>query len=225
MRRLFVCMLTLILASLFVMPVAADYFNVRTALDEPGIDHNTLAKLMKNGKLMIVREDNRGRLQMITSGVLINAPVEQVYATSIDYANYSKFMPSTEECEVVADNGNVKDVRYKISFKFLFFKFKVEYVLRTWLKPNQEVTWNLLSCEGDKIAKSIGSWRFIPIAGGSKTAAFYSIYSDISGVVPGLSSFIKKEPSYEVALNSSTCVLVLKAIKNRSENPNWVQPD
>jgi len=198
-------------------------FNVRTVLDEPNINPDTLGKLTNAGELLIVKENSAGRLQLITSGILINQPPETVYKTIIDYANYSKFMPSTEECAVVAESGNVKDVKYKIKFKFLIFRFSVEYVMRTWLKPNTEVTWNLLSCEDNKIRKSYGSWRLIPISGGRQTAAFYSIYSDISNVVPGLGSVIQKDPSMEVAINSSTCILVLKAVKNRSENPNWVQ--
>lgn len=224
MRRLIVGGIAFALISLFVMPVMADFFQVKTVLDEPGIDKNTLAQLMSGGELLIVRENAAGKLQLITSGILIDKPPATVYDVITDYEHYTEFMPSTDECTVVADNGNVKDIRFKITFKFVV-SLSVEYTLRTWFKPNEEVTWNLLASEGDKITKTFGSWRLIPIAGGTKTAAFYSVYSDISNVFWGLRQLMKKIPSMDVALNASTCVLVLKATKNRCMNPNWVAPE
>ena len=172
----------------------------------------------------MVRENSAGKLQLVTGGILINRPAATVWKTVTDYNNYAKFMPSTAECQIVNDNGNQKDVRYKIKFKFVIFSFTVNYVLRTYFRPMEEITWNLLSCEDNKIRTTYGSWRFIPINGGTQTAAFYSVYSDITGVVPGLGSLIRKDPTMETAINASTVLLVLKAVRNRSENPAWVQP-
>lgn len=218
----YVCLGLFIIFLLSFAAVAQEApLHVRTVLDEPNISPETLAQLMARGQLHIVREDPAGRLQMITSGILIDRPPADVYRTVVDYAHYTDFMPSTALCEVVDDRGDVKDVRYKVRFKFLIFSFTVDYVLRTWFEPERKVTWNLLSCKGDKLRKTFGTWQFIPVANGTKTAAFYSVYSDISNVVPGLATVIRKEPSMEVAINVSTCVVVLKAVKKRSENPNW----
>jgi len=225
MQRMYVFLFALLIVGLIAWAAAAEDFTYQTVLDEPGIDNATLARLIADGQIMIVRENPNGRLKNITSGILINRPLQTVYDTVADYGNYTKFMPSTDECEVVADNGNVKDVRYKINFKFLIFKFSAVYTLRTYFsKAPNEITWKLLSSEKNKIKQSVGSWRLIPVNGGKQTAAFYSLYSDISNVVPGLSSFINREPSMEVAINASTCLLVLKAVKHRSENPAWEQP-
>jgi ribosome-associated toxin RatA of RatAB toxin-antitoxin module len=223
MWRVILTVVVFAVVSLFVLPAVADFFQVRTALDEPGVDQQTLAKLMTNGQLLFVRENSAGRLQLITGGILINKPPAAVWQTVIDYPNYPKFMPSTAECRVVADSGNVKDIRYKIKFKFLIFSFTVSYVVRTWFRPIEEMTFNLISSEDNKISKSYGSWRFISVNGGKQTAVFYSVYSDITNVVPGLGSFLRKDPTMETAINASTVLLVIKAVKNRSENPNWVQ--
>ncbi len=223
MKRVALAAVVLLVVSLFVLPAAAQYFQLRTVLDEPGIDQNTLARLMSGGQVVVVRENAAGRMSMITAGVLINRPPATVWQTVTDFANYPKFMPSVAECQIMADSGNVKDIRYKLRFKFLIFSFSANYVLRTYFKPADEMTWNLLSCEDNKIRQTYGSWRFFPIGGGKQTAAFYSVYSDITNVVPGLGSFIKKDPSMEVAINSSSCLMVVKALKSRSENPSWVQ--
>jgi len=224
MQRMYILLLAMAIVGLIAWAAAAENFTYQTVLDEPGIDNATLARLIADGQIMIVRENPNGRLKNITSGILINRPLQTVYNTVSDYGNYAKFMPSTDECVVVADNGNIKDVRYKINFKFLIFKFTAVYTLRTFLKPPNEITWKLVASVKNKIKQSVGSWRLLPVNGGKQTAAFYSIYSDISNVVPGLGSFINREPSMEVAINASTCLLVLKAVKHRSENPAWEQP-
>ncbi len=223
MKRLF---LAVMCAALLLGAAAAAFAqgaDSGAVLDDPGVNKDTLAKLMTNGELLLVRENSAGKLQMITSGIVIDRPPETVYKTITDYAHYPQFMPSTEEVEVVATNGDVKDIRFVIKFKFLIFSWSVEYVLRQTYKPNQEITWNLLSSKGNKIRKSVGSWRLYPIEGGAKTAAFYSVYSDVSNAVPGLSSFLSKDPSIEAAINVSACIMVLRATKNRSENPAWEQ--
>jgi uncharacterized membrane protein len=219
-RYLFVMVCAMILVSTAAFAQNVDSGAV---LDDPSVGKDTLARLMTNGELLIVRESAAGKLQMITSGILIDRPVESVYQTITEYAHYPQFMPSTEECEIVNVNGDIKDIRYVVKFKFLIFSWSVEYVLRQTFTPNQTITWNLLSSKGNKIRKSYGSWRLYPINGGKQTAAFYSVYSDVSNAVPGLSAFLAKDPSIEAAINVSACIMVLRAVKKRTENPTWVQ--
>jgi ribosome-associated toxin RatA of RatAB toxin-antitoxin module len=219
--------LTAVVCAAFVIGAAAAAFgqtvDTAVALEGPGINKETLANLMANGELVAIREGPGGRLQITTAGILIDQPPDAVYKTITDYAHYPQFMPSTEECEVVATNGNVQDIRYVIKFKFLVFSWSVEYVMRQTLKSPQEISWNLLSSKGNKIRKSFGSWRLMSIEGGKRTAAFYSVYSDVSNAVPGLGSFLAKDPSMETAINVSASLMVLHAVKNRCENPAWVQ--
>jgi ribosome-associated toxin RatA of RatAB toxin-antitoxin module len=192
-------------------------------LDAPGIDKDTLARLTADATLLLVQEDAQGKLQMTTSGILVDRPPDVVFRTITDYVNYPKFMPSMEECEIVATHGDVKDVRFAVKFKFAIFSVTVDYVLRTTFKSNREITWKLLSSKGNKLRQSIGSWRLVPAGGGKQTAAFYSLYSDATAAVPGMSAVLKKEPTMETAINVSTCIMVLRAVKNRSENPAWTR--
>jgi ribosome-associated toxin RatA of RatAB toxin-antitoxin module len=204
-------------------PVVEESNDAGTALDDPGVDKDALARLMTTGELLLIRDNAAGKGQMITGGIRIDRPVETVYGTITDYTHYTQFMPSTEECEVLATNGAVQDIRYVIKFKFLIFSWSVEYVWRHIFKPCQEITWRLLSSKGGKIREVIGSWRLYPIDDGRRTAAFYSIYSDISNVVPGLSKYLARDTSLEAAVNLSACIMVLRAVKQRTENPAWRQ--
>jgi uncharacterized protein YndB with AHSA1/START domain len=194
----------------------------RTALDTSAVDQATLKKLLAEGQLLKVQEGPDGRMKLITGGIIVDKPVEDVYRVVTDFSHFSEFMPSVEECKVVADKGEVKDVSFKVKFKFVV-SFSVEYVMRNRLSPPHEMTWTLVSSKGNKIKESFGSWKLIPLDGGKRTAAFYSIYSDLSDVIWGLERMLKKDPSMEIAINTSTVIMVLKNVKSRSETPGWVR--
>jgi ribosome-associated toxin RatA of RatAB toxin-antitoxin module len=191
-----------------------------TAVDVAGVDTKTLAALINQGQLLLVREDERGRLGSITGGILIERPMQDVWNVLIDYNRYAEFMPSTEECRLIADRGADKDVLYKIKFKFLV-SFIVEYTMRATLKPPATIEFRLLESKGNKLRRSIGSWQLVALDGGKRTAALYTVSTDFSDVVWGFERLMKKEPAMEVAINAGTCLLVLKALKNRSENSSW----
>ena len=61
-----------------------------TALDEA-----TMKALLKQGNLSIVRQRANLSLINITSGQLVNAPIDLCWKTITDFENYPKFMPQT----------------------------------------------------------------------------------------------------------------------------------
>lgn len=195
---------------------------MNATFDETAVDQKTLARLLDQGQLLLVRENEAGRLQRITGGILVERPPADVWNVIVDYRNYPRFMPSIEAAEIVADRGEVKDVRFRIKLKLLV-SLSLEYVLRTRFRAPTELTWELLSSKGSKIKASDGSWKLTPLDGGKRTAAFYSLYTDLSDAVWGLDRLLKNDPSMEVAINASTCLLVLKAVKNRGEHPGWTR--
>ncbi|MDP8225270.1 MAG: SRPBCC family protein [Candidatus Lernaella stagnicola] len=215
-------MLVLFLVCGFAAAAGAQDAQARTALNVEDINKATLAKLLKEGQLLKVKEDAGGRLELITGGILIDRPVEEVFRVVTDFPRFPEYMPSVEDCKVLSTEGDIKDVAFKVKFKFVI-SFNVEYVLRNRLNPPHEMTWNLVSSKGNKIKRSYGSWKLIALDGGKRTAAFYTVFSDFSDIIWGLERMLKKDPSMEVAINTSTVILVLKAVKKRSENPSWIQ--
>ena len=170
--------------------------------------------------MLIVRDTAAGRLESVTGGIVVDRPPQAVYDTLVDYPNYPKFMPNVAECNIVADRGDEKDVHYKVKIK-VGISFEIEYTLRKRYRAPEEISWTLLSSKGNKLKKSDGFWRLMPLDGGKRTAAFYSTKFDIADVVWGFERILKREPSMEVAINAGTGILIIKAIKCRSENPHW----
>ena len=213
-NQLAACMILLFLAA----PIAAADF--KTAIDRPGVDISTVRKLMEKGQVLIIDEKPGGGLELVTAGIIINAPPEKVYETLTQYDKYFEYMPSTVGCEVIKDDGNTKDVRYKIEFKFSVLGWKVEYVLRQTFVPNKEIRWHLVSSKDNKVKATHGAWQLFSAPGG-KTAAFYSVYSDMKSISWVIRKTFEAEPSMELSVNASTCVMVLKAVKSRMEIPGY----
>ena len=174
-----------------------------------------LAQLMKQGEMLMTKETPDGRLDLITSGIIINAPPEQVLAAISDFENYPKFMPSTVAVKVLSQEGDVRHVWFHIKFTFVKpISYTVKYTLVQHLVPGKGYWWEL---ESGDLNKAIGSWEVIPLDGGKRSAAIYSIYTDIRSISKIIAYFIDKEPGMDVAINASTCVLVLRTIRARVE--------
>jgi ribosome-associated toxin RatA of RatAB toxin-antitoxin module len=183
-------------------------------LEGSTINPQDLAQLMRQGSMMITKETPAGKLDLITSGVVINAPPDQVLAAISDFERYPEFMPSTEEVKVLSTDGDTRRVYFHIKFAFSVLSYTVEYTLKQHMVPGRGYWWEL---ESGDLARAIGSWEVIPLEGGKKSAAIYSIYTDIRSIGKVVRYFIDKEPGMDVAINASTCLLVLKAVRSRVE--------
>lgn len=187
-----------------------------TLLDVSKLPLGVMQQLLADGQLMMVKEDSQGKFELITAGILINKSPQEVFAVIMDYEHYNEFMPSVVKAEVVyrSSDGKVEHIRHHIKFKFSILSYTVIYTLKTQLNPPTDMKWDLL--EGD-ISSTYGSWELIPLDGGKRTAAFYSVYSDIRSINWVVRKFIEATPGMEVAINASTCLLVLKSLKARAE--------
>lgn len=185
-------------------------------LDTSKLPPNIMQQLLSEGQLLMVKEDAQGKLELITAGILINKSPQEVFDVIKDYEHYNEFMPSVVKTEVIyrSVDGKVEHVKHHIKFKFSILSYTVVYTLKTQLEPPYELKWDLL--EGD-ISSTYGSWELIPLDGGKRTAAFYSVYSDIRSINWIVRKFIEATPGMEIAINASTCVLVLKSVKARAE--------
>jgi len=199
-------------------PLMVDASDFKTAFERSRIDMKTVSRLMDKGQLVIIDEKPDGTLELVTAGIIIDAPIDKVWETIKDFEKYPEFMPSTAATKVLKEGKEGTDVRYKIAFKFSVLKWEVEYVLRHTFVDKKELTWTLVNSKNDKIKTTFGKWQLFP---GSKktTLAFYSAYSDIKSISWVIKTALEAEPSMEMAINSSSCVMVLKALKNWVETP------
>jgi ribosome-associated toxin RatA of RatAB toxin-antitoxin module len=199
-------MLALFLA-LFIAPPAQ-------AFDASKVDGPTLERLAGTGQIVVVEEGPNGRLTLVTAGQKVNVPPEKVWALVTDYANYHKWMPQVDK--VIASNrkGNTVDVFFDLDFQFSVISKEVTYSMRHIENPMTSIRWFLT--EGD-FSSSRGSWHLVPTDGGKATLIFYSTYTDLMSMGWIVASLLEEQPSMEMAIQASTAVMVVKAVKEAVE--------
>ena len=215
MKRIFILLIIPIALMALSHPGTAQAEKKYSLLEGSKIDTKMLEQILNEGMMLLVAENEDGSLQLITSGILINRPPMEVYDVIMDYDKYPEYMPSTEEALVIKHEENMQEIKFRIKFTFSILSYTVEYILRYALDPGKSIRWDFVS--GD-IADAYGSWEFIPLANGTKTAAIYSVYTDIRSIGRVVRYFIEKEPSMDIAINGSACSLVLKKTKERVES-------
>jgi len=181
------------------------------------VDPDSIEKLLRQGEILIIKENEQGgRFKFVTAGVLINAPPEEVWKTITDYAHYPEFVPDCEKTEVIPGEAeNIVYTKIVVAFKFSIIKYKVRYTLRqVHQKEKLRIDWTLK--EGD-LAEAIGAWELIPLKGGKKTGAFYSAYSDLRSLGYLVKFLFKEQPVMEMAITSTTAILMARAAKARVE--------
>jgi len=181
------------------------------------VDPDTLEKLLQEGEILIIKENEQGgRFKFVTAGILINATPDEVWKTITDYQHYPEFIPDCEKVSVApGDAENVVLTSFTVAFKFSIIKYRIRYTLRqVHQKEKLRIDWTLK--EGD-LAEDIGAWELIPLEGGKKTAAFYSLYSDLRSLGYLVKFLFKEQPVMEIAITSTTAILMARAAKARLE--------
>jgi len=185
------------------------------SLKDEGIDIQTLEKLAGKGELVTIEEDSSGNLQNVTAGIIIDAPVNEVWQIVTDYNRYHEFLPQTKRVRILKQSGDTAEVEYNLKLAVSVVGIGIDYILRhTHQKPDR-IHFELVS--GD-LAEVRGGWELIPTAGGEKTLAFYSVFTDLKSLGRVASFALKQEPSMELAINVSSAVLIVKAVKERTES-------
>jgi len=103
--------------------------------------------------------------------ILIDAPIERVFAVIADYERYPEFVPGIRACRVRDGNGQ-KHVEYELDLGVK----RIRYVLRMAERRPTNVSWSLVSGEMMKISN--GSWELADEGG--KTRALYTVEIQIA---------------------------------------------
>ncbi len=210
MRRLAAALLSAAVLLLPPLPAAAE----KPRLPVQNLDEKTLIALGTYGPLIMVEEAPKG-LPWVTAGVLIDAPPAAVWDVMTDFARYREFVPQTEMSNVVKKEGDKVDVDLGIRVKLnALLGVSIEYSLRYTLFPPHRIAWIRTAGE---LEYTEGEWNLVPVDGGSRTVAFYSFVSDIKSTSAVVGYLINQQPSMEVAIQTSTAILVARSMKERVE--------
>ncbi len=136
-----------------------------------------------------------------TRSVVINAPMDKLFAVIADYQSYPEFLLEVKSIRISKRQGSEVDVHYEIEVLK-----KIRYTLRLKEEPPNRISWTFV--EGELMRDNRGHWLLEP-AGEGKTKATYSIEMKLGPLVPN---------SIVNALVDSSLPKMLEAFKKRAES-------
>lgn len=187
---------------------------VDRAFDPSGFDEKTLRAIAERGSIVMIDYDSKGALQLVTAGIVVDAPPADVYAIVSDFDHMKEFMPQVEESKIVKTKGDLRDVDFELKFKFSVITSTMKYTARFDLSKPDKITFDYVA--GD-LKSGGGAYVFLPLENGTKTLLFYSTISDLRSMGFLTRALLKEQPAMEPAIHVSSASVVVKAIQKRVE--------
>ncbi len=180
------------------------FLTLITAGSLPSLD---LSTLLRQGPVITIQQDGKGRFQSATARVYVNAPPEYVWNTILDLDNYKKFMPKVVFSRVLRREANHIIARFEIEVPMVNTKYTLRY------NPDRERNRiDIKRVEGD-LAGSHWHWRLTPMKKG--TLVTYT------GTTKNFSSLLSRveddQQTITVGVNISAVMAATKAVKIKAE--------
>jgi len=186
-----------------------------------GTDPELMKSLLQRGQLIIINEHAKKVKWLITSGVLVNAKPETIFAAIKDYSHYQNFMPETEKVTSTELNGpNIVELSMTLKIKITKeIALPVPYSIIHYHRPPYRSDWTKHT---GNFEENSGFYQFVPVDGGKQTMLFYTIYS--LPRLPIATSLFKKDPNLEMVINMSVAAMVTRSLKKYVEKLEGREP-
>ncbi len=181
-----------------------------------GIEPAVLFKILQTGQIVIINDhpNNPDIPWLTTSGILVNAPAEQVFKAITDYDNYNEFMPQVDRAGSVTLGENIVRIDYNIGIQVLLFKVDVPYSVYSYYTPPFRVDWVLA---GGKFNENLGAYEVVPVPGQpNRSMLFYTSFAENRNAI--VNKLSKDIPILDMLINLSAGTIVVKALRDRSED-------
>jgi ribosome-associated toxin RatA of RatAB toxin-antitoxin module len=179
-----------------------------------GLDDATMKTLLSEGSLIIVRQNPDLTLINVTSGQLVDAPLDTVYSVLSDYDRYDKFMPQASAEKVIKTQGDdivVTEQTIELKIWRLPSITTTSQIAHKHIPPDKQRFWHV---EGPLVG-TYGGWDLVEI--GDQTMVFYTLYSNLTELKWGIGSIFESEPDFMAGINVTTAMMVTKAVKEECE--------
>ncbi len=177
------------------------------------LDRETLARLMQQGAVVIVRQKKDLSLRNVTVGRMVEAPMQVVWDAITDYESYPQFMTRTKEQRIIDKKSeNLLVVEQTVGVKIWRLPtIKSRNTLVQKLYPPDKVRfWHVAGLKG-----TYGGWDLVQA--GDRTMVFYTLFSNLTSLGWGLGNLFEAEPEFMTGINTTTAMLISKCIKEESE--------
>ncbi|CAN5899069.1 hypothetical protein BH11PSE12_BH11PSE12_30820 [soil metagenome] len=125
----------------------------------------------------------------------INAPLEKICSTIVDYSNYPQFMPNTEAIKLLESKSDYELIEIHLRFRMgITKKYRLKMALQT-NKMSCKLSWKMIPWNevlpSETIADTFGYWQLTPDFNNEhKTLVNYYVYVDPGFVPFGLRWFV-----------------------------------
>lgn len=135
-----------------------------------------------------------------TRSIVINAPMDKVFAIISDYERYPEFLSEVKRIRTANRRGNEVDVQYEADIVKT-----IKYTLRLKEEKPNKVTWSFI--DGEFMKDNKGGWLLEDVGNG-QTKATYNIEVTLGALVP---------KTLVTALVDTQLPKMLEAFKKRAE--------
>lgn len=111
-----------------------------------------------------------------TRSIVINAPIEKIFAVIVDYEKYPEFLPEVKKIRLANRKDNTVDVQYEAEIVKT-----IKYTLKLKEEKPTRVSWTFI--EGEFMKDNRGGWVLEDLGGG-KVKATYNIEVTVGLLVP-----------------------------------------
>jgi ribosome-associated toxin RatA of RatAB toxin-antitoxin module len=151
---------------------------VTSHADVPPLDlgENEMARLSQGEVLVSSVESDKGFVQ---AAILLDVPVEKVWALIVDCPNAAKFIPNLRSCVILErhEGWDIIEQRVRLSWLMpdIICRFRADY------KTLRQIHFKSIS---GNLKELEGRWVFERAGGGEKTILFYSVYVNPGFYIP-----------------------------------------
>ncbi len=180
------------------------------------VDAKLLEKIIGNGEIVIIDETVGEIPWILSAGIKVNAPIENIWEVIADFKNYNKWVPSCSSVDVTEWNERVVDLQYHLGFKFIFLPLTVDYTVRHFHHPPYRTDWVGM---GGEIEKTYGWFENVKVED-EKTLFFYNVWA-----IPGsglLKKLYQKYPFLDVGISISAGAVYARKLKDYVEKQRGV---
>jgi ribosome-associated toxin RatA of RatAB toxin-antitoxin module len=172
------------------------------------LDTARLEPLLRRGELALVETNTRGGTRQATVFARVEATADRLREVVEDPARYPAFISAVESCDVVSREGGVTTYDMELDFPIFDLESRME------MSRDAAGVVRVAAREG-ALSGGRWTWEFPALAGSS--VAVYGGYNDMRRSGWLMRRLVALEPYFDHALNVSSKLVMLRAVKRRAE--------
>lgn len=173
------------------------------------LDTARLAPLLQRGELALVEMNARAGVRQATVFGRVEASADRLRQVVEDPAHYPSFISTVESCDIVSREGGVTTYDMELDFPIFDLESRME------MSRDAAGTVRVAGREGDMQG---GRWTWDFPALGTGSVAVHGGYNDMRRSGWLMRRLVALEPYFDHALNVSSKLVMLRAVKRRAEH-------